>query len=239
MNCWTLQLFLVIKKKQLQIRFCLLLLLFLLYRHLYWMRQLTWKTSHWRTQCTTRVSSQSMVKQASFQQSFEIIGSFFKIATYRLINQLIMQLFYLWWSLGPSQQVIEPNSFTQFAFLRNIKLPFICTLQIIDSQRIILYLIICNTQIHECTFHCRSFGCTVIEMTTGHPPWHELNGAEVVSRITCQRTVFAVIPNELSNPARDFIACCLQQKINERWSASQLLQHSFVVQEDSRKLDFA
>ncbi|KAJ4793799.1 protein kinase family protein [Rhynchospora pubera] len=71
-----------------------------------------------------------------------------------------------------------------------------------------------------------SLGCTVLEMLTGHLPYHEIEWTQAMFKIG--RGERPQIPGTLSNDARDFIDKCLQVNPRDRPSAAALLQHPFV-----------
>lgn len=71
-----------------------------------------------------------------------------------------------------------------------------------------------------------SLGCTVLEMLTRQIPY---------SHLECMQALFKIgkgdpppVPDTLSQDARDFILQCLQVNPNDRPTAAQLLEHSFV-----------
>lgn len=74
-----------------------------------------------------------------------------------------------------------------------------------------------------------AFGCTVIEMATGRPPWPDV--ADPVAAL--HRAGFTGdvpdCPGWLSADARDFVGKCLKRDPKERWTAEQLLRHPFVA----------
>ncbi|CAH1445166.1 unnamed protein product [Lactuca virosa] len=71
-----------------------------------------------------------------------------------------------------------------------------------------------------------SLGCTVLEMLTSRVPYSHLEGMQALFRIG--RGELPSIPKTLSEEARDFILQCLQVNPNNRPTAFQLLNHSFV-----------
>ncbi|XP_019086680.1 PREDICTED: serine/threonine-protein kinase BCK1/SLK1/SSP31-like [Camelina sativa] len=77
-----------------------------------------------------------------------------------------------------------------------------------------------------------ALGCTVIEMATGSSPWPELN--DVVAAI--YKIGFSgespVIPVWLSDKGQDFLKNCLKKDPKQRWNVQELLQHSFLDEED-------
>ncbi|KAJ9166604.1 hypothetical protein P3X46_021328 [Hevea brasiliensis] len=71
-----------------------------------------------------------------------------------------------------------------------------------------------------------SLGCTVLEMLTRQIPYSHLECMQALFRIG--RGVPPPVPDFLSPDARDFILQCLQVNPNDRPTAAQLLDHSFV-----------
>ncbi|TKY56212.1 Mitogen-activated protein kinase kinase kinase 1 [Spatholobus suberectus] len=71
-----------------------------------------------------------------------------------------------------------------------------------------------------------SLGCTVLEMLTGQIPYSHLECMQALFRIG--RGEPPPVPDSLSRDARDFIMQCLKVNPDERPSAAQLLNHSFV-----------
>ena len=73
-----------------------------------------------------------------------------------------------------------------------------------------------------------SLGCVMIEMTTGHPPWHELhNPFAVMFRISMTEELPA-IPAWLSKTATDFLEKCFQRNFQRRPTARELLELPFL-----------
>eukprot|EP00667_Euglena_gracilis_P002140 EG_transcript_2140 len=74
-----------------------------------------------------------------------------------------------------------------------------------------------------------SFGCSVIEMLNGKPPFsHHENQWAAMYHITNSDPALE-IPKECSPKARDFLNRCLRLAPKERWPARQLLGHSFLA----------
>ncbi|XP_027902921.1 mitogen-activated protein kinase kinase kinase 1-like [Vigna unguiculata] len=71
-----------------------------------------------------------------------------------------------------------------------------------------------------------SLGCTVLEMLTGQLPYCDLEWMQALFKIG--KGVPPSIPDSLSRDATDFILQCLQVNPNDRPTAAQLLNHSFV-----------
>jgi serine/threonine protein kinase len=74
-------------------------------------------------------------------------------------------------------------------------------------------------------------GCTIVEMATGQAPW--VNVSDPVSAL--YQIGFSgnapEIPSFMSKQARDFLSKCLKRDPMERWSASELLKHDFIIEE--------
>ncbi|KAK7253046.1 hypothetical protein RIF29_37444 [Crotalaria pallida] len=73
-----------------------------------------------------------------------------------------------------------------------------------------------------------SLGCTVLEMLTTLPPWGEYEGAAAMFKIA-HTDKLPPIPESLSDEGKYFIKLCLQRDPKQRPSATQLLQHPFVM----------
>ncbi|KAG6517289.1 hypothetical protein ZIOFF_020674 [Zingiber officinale] len=72
-----------------------------------------------------------------------------------------------------------------------------------------------------------SLGCTVLEMLTHQIPYPNLEWAQALFRIG--RGEPPTIPISLSKNARDFISLCVKVNPEDRPTASQLLNHPFVM----------
>ncbi|GLJ08695.1 hypothetical protein SUGI_0093840 [Cryptomeria japonica] len=73
-----------------------------------------------------------------------------------------------------------------------------------------------------------SLGCTVIEMSTGKPPWgSNLHPFSAMYRIGFSEKL-PEMPRYLSAEGKDFLEKCLRRDPRERWSCEQLLAHPFV-----------
>ncbi|GLJ08696.1 hypothetical protein SUGI_0093850 [Cryptomeria japonica] len=76
-----------------------------------------------------------------------------------------------------------------------------------------------------------SLGCTVIEMSTGKPPWgSNLHPFTAMYRIGFSEEL-PEIPQYLSTEGKDFLEKCLRRDPRQRWSCEQLLAHPFVSEE--------
>ncbi|GAU36141.1 hypothetical protein TSUD_316700, partial [Trifolium subterraneum] len=70
-----------------------------------------------------------------------------------------------------------------------------------------------------------SLGCTIIEMSTGKPPW---SGSETQQAMYKVLQGSPEIPKTLSPEGQDFLKQCFQRNPAERPSAAMLLTHAFV-----------
>ncbi|KAL4188150.1 hypothetical protein AMTRI_Chr09g42630 [Amborella trichopoda] len=90
--------------------------------------------------------------------------------------------------------------------------------------------VICQTG-HSFSADIWSVGCTVIEMATGKPPWSQQYQEVAALFIIGSTKSHPPIPEHLSEEAKDFLLKCLQEEPNVRPTASELLQHPFVIGE--------
>ncbi|CAA2935188.1 mitogen-activated kinase kinase kinase YODA-like [Olea europaea subsp. europaea] len=74
------------------------------------------------------------------------------------------------------------------------------------------------------------FGCIVLEMLTGKPPWDGGKGsnAEDILRKIKEGHILPKIPNYISKKARDFLKGCFVRKPMFRLTAEMLLNHPFI-----------
>lgn len=73
-----------------------------------------------------------------------------------------------------------------------------------------------------------ALGCTMIEMATGRAPWPGVSDpVSALYQIGYSGEV-PEVPNFMSKQAKDFLDKCLKRDPMERWSASELLNHSFL-----------
>ncbi|KAF9669537.1 hypothetical protein SADUNF_Sadunf14G0117800 [Salix dunnii] len=81
-----------------------------------------------------------------------------------------------------------------------------------------------------------ALGCTMIEMASGGTPWHNVSDpVSIIYRVGYSGHV-PEFPCCLSEQARDFLDKCLRRDPKERWTASQLLAHPFLVGEFNKQV---
>ncbi|KAM4595170.1 STE20-like kinase b [Fundulus diaphanus] len=82
-----------------------------------------------------------------------------------------------------------------------------------------------------------SLGVTLIELAQVEPPNHEMNPMRVLLKIAKAEPPTLMQPSRWSPEFSDFLKRCLDKNLDSRWTAAQLLQHSFVsTVTDSRPL---
>ena len=72
-----------------------------------------------------------------------------------------------------------------------------------------------------------SLGCTVIEMMTGKPPWHDHSPMGVLFRIGTKASP-PPLPRNLSSPGCDFLMHCFIRDVHERPRARQIAAHEWL-----------
>ncbi|XP_074487142.1 STE20-like serine/threonine-protein kinase [Sebastes fasciatus] len=73
-----------------------------------------------------------------------------------------------------------------------------------------------------------SLGVTLIELAQIEPPNHEMNPMRVLLKIAKADPPTLMQPSRWSPEFSDFLKRCLDKHVDNRWTPTQLLQHSFV-----------
>uniref|UniRef100_A0AAR2JX55 non-specific serine/threonine protein kinase n=1 Tax=Pygocentrus nattereri TaxID=42514 RepID=A0AAR2JX55_PYGNA len=73
-----------------------------------------------------------------------------------------------------------------------------------------------------------SLGITLIELAQIEPPNHEMNPMRVLLKIAKSEPPTLLQPSRWSPEFSDFLKKALDKNVDQRWSATQLLQHPFV-----------
>jgi serine/threonine protein kinase len=73
-----------------------------------------------------------------------------------------------------------------------------------------------------------SFGCAVIEMVTGQPPFSQAEHQWAAMYQISQEDPSTQFPEAVSLTCRAFLGCCMIREPSDRWPASRLLCHAFL-----------
>ena len=78
-----------------------------------------------------------------------------------------------------------------------------------------------------------ALGCTIIEMATGGAPWPDVADPVTALYHIAYSGELPEFPSCLPDQEKDFLDKCLRRSPKERWTASQLLKHPFLVEFNS------
>ncbi|KQJ82725.1 mitogen-activated protein kinase kinase kinase 3 isoform X2 [Brachypodium distachyon] len=87
--------------------------------------------------------------------------------------------------------------------------------------------VIMNSKGYSLAVDIWSLGCTIIEMATARPPWHQYEGVAAIFKIANSKDI-PEIPDIFSEEGKSFLQMCLKRDPAARASASQLMDHPFV-----------
>ena len=73
-----------------------------------------------------------------------------------------------------------------------------------------------------------SLGCTMVEMFTTKPPWHDLEPMQLYYKMYSNQTPEYTLPDEVSSEAKEFLDLTFCLEYAKRLSSSELLQHGFI-----------
>ena len=73
----------------------------------------------------------------------------------------------------------------------------------------------------------RSIGCTIVEMLTQHPPWHEFETMAAIFKIATTDKPQYTLPKKTSKVTEEFLELCFYKDPVRRRSGEDLLQHKF------------
>ncbi|KAF3332629.1 Mitogen-activated protein kinase kinase kinase 2 [Carex littledalei] len=78
-----------------------------------------------------------------------------------------------------------------------------------------------------------ALGCTVLEIMSGGFPWAGFSDPVSVLHHIGYSSDVPVVPNWISEEAKDFLSKCLIRDPDKRWSAEQLINHPFVASSEN------
>ncbi|CAL5032008.1 unnamed protein product [Urochloa decumbens] len=87
--------------------------------------------------------------------------------------------------------------------------------------------VIMNSKGYSLSVDIWSLGCTIIEMATARPPWHQYEGVAAIFKIANSKDI-PEIPDSFSEEGKNFLQLCLKRNPASRASAAQLMDHPFV-----------
>ncbi|KAK3142560.1 hypothetical protein QOZ80_4BG0348180 [Eleusine coracana subsp. coracana] len=87
--------------------------------------------------------------------------------------------------------------------------------------------VIMNSKGYNLAVDIWSLGCTIIEMATARPPWHQYEGVAAIFKIANSKDI-PEIPDNFSEEGKSFLQLCLKRDPASRASAAQLMDHPFV-----------
>jgi serine/threonine protein kinase len=73
-----------------------------------------------------------------------------------------------------------------------------------------------------------SFGCLMVEMATGKPPWYYKTNQIQIFMHVCTTEESPNLPDTLSSVCQDFILSCFKRNPSDRLNAHKLLNHPFL-----------
>jgi serine/threonine protein kinase len=88
--------------------------------------------------------------------------------------------------------------------------------------------VIMNSKGYSLAVDIWSLGCTIIEMATARPPWHQYEGVAAIFKIANSKDI-PEIPDSFSEEGKSFLKLCLKRNPASRASAAQLMDHPFVL----------
>lgn len=78
-----------------------------------------------------------------------------------------------------------------------------------------------------------SLGCTVIELLTGHPPYHDLD--KYCALMTIVSNDCPPLPDDISEECKSFLLRCFEKEPTNRADVSELLGHKWITENNAKK----